>query len=70
MVVLGDTPLEAREIVRKELSARWNAAPADAKPFVAVRSLWSLVPEEQETEDPHASRPERAPPRKRARVAS
>jgi hypothetical protein len=31
---------------------RWNAAPVAAKPFVAVRSLWSFVPREQEEKIP------------------
>ena len=46
MVVLADTPEEAREL-DAELRARWDAAPADAKPFVSVTSLWALVPERQ-----------------------
>jgi predicted exporter len=51
MVVLADTPAEARE-VGDALSARWEGAPADAKPFLAVRSLWSFVPTEQERKIP------------------
>jgi uncharacterized membrane protein YdfJ with MMPL/SSD domain len=51
MVVLGDTPREAREI-HDTLQARWDAAPAGGKPFVAVRSLWSFVPKDQEAKIP------------------
>jgi uncharacterized membrane protein YdfJ with MMPL/SSD domain len=51
MVVLTDTPEEAREL-EKKLQADWDAAPADAKPFHAVRSLWDMVPEDQETKIP------------------
>jgi predicted RND superfamily exporter protein len=51
MVILTDTAREARQL-HDALSARWNAAPADAKPFAAVRSLWSFVPNEQEQKLP------------------
>ncbi len=46
MVILTDSPAESREL-QDELTERWNAAPAGAKPFVAVRSLWSFVPKDQ-----------------------
>jgi predicted RND superfamily exporter protein len=51
MVVLTDTPEEAREL-QKKLQTDWDAAPADAKPFHAVRSLWDMVPDGQETKIP------------------
>ncbi len=51
MVVLTDTPEEAREL-EKKLQADWDAAPANAKPFHAVHSLWDMVPEDQETKIP------------------
>ncbi len=51
MVVLTDTASEARQL-QDELSARWDAAPAGAKPFAAVRSLWSFVPKEQDQKLP------------------
>jgi predicted RND superfamily exporter protein len=51
MVVLADTALEARQL-HDELSARWNDAPVGAKPFAAVRSLWSFVPKEQDQKLP------------------
>ncbi len=51
MVVLTDTPEEARDL-EKKLQADWDAAPADAKPFHAVRSLWDMLPEDQETKIP------------------
>ena len=46
MVVLADTPDDAHEL-EKKLQADCDAAPDDAKPFVAVHSLWDLVPEQQ-----------------------
>jgi hypothetical protein len=51
MVVLTDTPEEARELESK-LQADWNAAPVDAKPFHAVHSLWDMVPDGQEAKIP------------------
>lgn len=51
MVVLTDTPEEARQLERK-LQADWDAAPATAKPFSAVHTLWSMVPDEQEAKIP------------------
>jgi hypothetical protein len=51
MVILADTPAEAREL-QDDLLARWDAAPSDTKPFVAVRSLWSFVPKDQEEKIP------------------
>jgi len=51
MVVLADTPDQAREL-EDSLNARWDSAPADAKPFVSVRSLWSFVPKDQNTKVP------------------
>src|SRR5580658_7024239 len=47
MVVLTDTASDARQL-HDDLSARWDAAPANAKPFAAVRSLWSFVPKDQD----------------------
>ncbi len=46
MVILTDTAEEARDL-GDSLTARWNAAPDGAKPFAAMRSLWSFVPKEQ-----------------------
>ncbi|HEY2509455.1 MAG TPA: MMPL family transporter [Polyangiaceae bacterium] len=46
MLVLTDLPEEARTL-QGQLMDRWNAAPAEAKPFVAVHSLWSFVPDRQ-----------------------
>jgi uncharacterized protein len=51
MVILADSPDEARQ-VEKKLQADWDAAPADAKPFHAVHTLWDLVPNEQEAKIP------------------
>jgi hypothetical protein len=51
MVVLTDTPEEARELSDK-LLARWDAAPENEKPFVAVHSLWAFVPSDQEAKLP------------------
>jgi hypothetical protein len=51
MVVLADTPADARQ-VHDELLARWVAAPLDAKPFAAVRSLWSFIPNDQASKIP------------------
>jgi predicted RND superfamily exporter protein len=51
MVVLTDTPEEAREL-EKKLQADWDAAPPDAKPFVAVHALWDMVPDDQEAKMP------------------
>jgi predicted exporter len=46
MVVLADTAADAKELQDK-LQADWDRAPKDAKPFVAVHTLWSAVPDEQ-----------------------
>jgi uncharacterized protein len=51
MVVLTDSPDEARQ-VEKKLQADWDAAPANAKPFHAVHALCDLVADEQETKIP------------------
>jgi predicted RND superfamily exporter protein len=51
MIVLTDAPSEAREL-EKKLQNDWKAAPADAKPFAAIHSLWDMVPEEQEAKLP------------------
>jgi uncharacterized protein len=51
MVVLADTPEEAKEL-RDKLQADWDRAPADAKPFVAIHTLWSAVPDDQEVKLP------------------
>jgi predicted RND superfamily exporter protein len=51
MVVLADTPDEARQTEAK-LQADWDAAPVDGKPFAAVHSLWDMVPRDQETKIP------------------
>jgi uncharacterized protein len=51
MVVLTDTPDEARELERK-LDADWQAAASDAKPFAAVHSLWSAVADDQQAKLP------------------
>ena len=51
MVILAETPDEARQL-EKQLKANWDAAPADAKPFKAVHTLWSLVPDDQEAKIP------------------
>jgi hypothetical protein len=51
MVVLADTPEDAREL-EKTLQAKWNAAPEKAKPFAAIHSLWDMVPDDQETKVP------------------
>jgi predicted RND superfamily exporter protein len=46
MVVLTDTPAEAKELEDK-LQADWDRAPEGAKPFVGVHTLWSAVPDDQ-----------------------
>ncbi len=51
VVVLADTPEDARELETK-LKADLAAAPPDAKPFEAVHTLWDLVPEDQEAKLP------------------
>ena len=53
MVVLTDTPAEAREL-EDRLWDRWNRAPAADKPFVAAHSLWDLVPGDQAAKIPIA----------------
>jgi predicted exporter len=51
MVVLTDTPEEGREL-EKKLQGDWDAAPANAKPFAAIHTLWDIVPEQQEAKIP------------------
>ncbi len=51
MVVLTDTPQEAKEL-RDKLQADWDRAPKDAKPFVAVHTLWSAVADDQDVKVP------------------
>ncbi len=51
MVVLADTPEDARELETK-LQADWDAAPPDAKPFAAIHSLWDTVPIDQAAKIP------------------
>jgi uncharacterized protein len=46
MVVLADTPEEARELQRVE-QKRWEDAPKDRKPFEGVHSIFDFVPDEQ-----------------------
>ena len=53
MVVLTDTPAQARELEAR-LWSRWEAAPAGEKPFVAAHSLWDLVPDDQAAKIPLA----------------
>jgi hypothetical protein len=51
MVVLTDTPEEAKEL-ESQLQADWDAAPPDAKPFSAIHSLWDMVPDDQAAKIP------------------
>ena len=51
MVVLADTAAEAKELQDK-LQADWDRAPKDAKPFVAVHTLWSAIPDDQAAKIP------------------
>ena len=51
MVVLCDRPEQAR-MLKGVLDARWNAAPANAKPFEGVHTLYDFVPTEQEVKLP------------------
>jgi uncharacterized protein len=53
MVVLADTPEDARAL-EKKLKADWDAAPADPekKPFAAIHTLWDMVPDDQEAKIP------------------
>ncbi len=46
MVVLAETPEQAREL-KVALDARWEAAPANAKPFEGVHTLFDFVPDDQ-----------------------
>jgi len=46
VVVLADTPEDAREL-EKKLKADWDAAPEGQKPFAAVHTLWSMVADDQ-----------------------
>ena len=54
MVVLADSPDEAREVQRLE-QKRWEEAPRDRKPFEAVHSIFDFVPGDQETKIPSCS---------------
>lgn len=51
MVVLADTPEQAREL-EEALQARWDSAPKEKKPFASVRSLWSFVARDQAAKIP------------------
>jgi predicted RND superfamily exporter protein len=51
MVVLTDTPAEAKELQDK-LQGDWDRAPEGAKPFVGVHTLWSAVPDDQRAKLP------------------
>jgi uncharacterized membrane protein YdfJ with MMPL/SSD domain len=51
MVVLADTPEEAKELQDK-LQGDWDRAPEKSKPFVAVHTLWSAVADDQATKIP------------------
>ncbi len=51
MVIVTDTASDAREL-HDVLDARWAAAPTEAKPFKATRSLWSFVAKDQEAKMP------------------
>jgi hypothetical protein len=46
MIVLADTPDDARQL-EKQLQADYDQAPASAKPFEAIHSLWDMVPDDQ-----------------------
>jgi predicted RND superfamily exporter protein len=46
VVVLADTPEDARDL-EKKLKADWDAAPEGQKPFAAVHTLWSMVADDQ-----------------------
>jgi hypothetical protein len=51
VIVLADTPDDAH-MLEKKLQAERDAAPPDAKPFVAVHSLWDMIPEDQQEKLP------------------
>lgn len=51
MVVLADTADDAR-LLENKLKADYDAAPASAKPFEAVHSLWDLVPDDAPSKVP------------------
>jgi hypothetical protein len=51
MVVLTDTPEEAKEL-RNKLQGDWDRAPEKSKPFVAVHSLWDAVADDQAVKIP------------------
>ncbi len=51
MVVLADTPDDARQL-EKQLQADYDKAPASAKPFEAIHSLWDMVPDDQDAKVP------------------
>ena len=51
MLVLADTSDDAH-LLQRTLQAKWDAAPAEAKPFEGVHSLWDMIPDDQETKVP------------------
>lgn len=51
MVVLADTPEDAREL-QKKLQHDWEVAPENDKPFAAIHSLWDMVPDGQAAKIP------------------
>ncbi len=51
VVVLADTPEDARDL-EKKLKADWDAAPEGNKPFAGVHTLWSMVAEDQAAKIP------------------
>ena len=51
MVVMANNPAQADELQRI-LQKRWDAAPADAKPFEAVHSIFEFIPDDQEAKLP------------------
>lgn len=53
MVVATDTPSDAHDLAAA-LRKRWDAAPANDKPFVAVHALSDFVPRDQEAKIPTA----------------
>ncbi len=53
MIVATDTPSDARDLATV-LRARWDAAPKDHKPFVAVHALSDFVPSDQAEKIPTA----------------
>ncbi len=51
MVVLADTPQQARQLQQIE-QKRWEDAPRDRKPFEGVHSIFDFVPDDQEAKLP------------------